>query len=65
MDFLSQEKTPELLLPSASDCAYQELKKESETKNLTKKGNAVFNQSADLSTYPRKISVRTTQATAV
>jgi YD repeat-containing protein len=64
MDFLSREKEPELLLPSASDCACSELKQKNHRQRLDEERNAVFNQSADLSTYPRKISVRTTQATA-
>jgi hypothetical protein len=65
MHFLSYEKEPELLLPSASDRACSGAKAKKPRRRLDEKRNAVFNQSADLSTYPRKISVRTPRATAL
>jgi hypothetical protein len=60
----SQVKHQELLLPTASDCAWSEEIAKDQRQNLTKNLSLGFNQSADLSTYPRKISVRTTRAIA-
>jgi hypothetical protein len=64
IDFLSQEKNPRASDAFASDCACSGAKAKNQGRRLDEERNAVFNQSADLSTYPRKISVRTTRATA-
>jgi hypothetical protein len=64
MDFLSQEKNPRASDAFASDRACSGAKAKNQRRRLDEERNAVFNQSADLSTYPRKISVRTPQATA-
>ena len=63
-DFLSQEKSPRASDAFASDRACSGAKAKNQRRRLDEERNAVFNQSADLSTYPRKISVRTPQATA-
>ena len=65
INFLSQEKKPELLLPSASDRAWVGAIAKDHRRRLDEESLAGFNQSADLSTYPRKNSVRTTRATAL
>jgi hypothetical protein len=65
LNFLGQEKNQELLLPSAPDCAGSGAIAKDQRRRLDEERRAGFNQSADLSTYPRKISVRTTRATAV
>jgi hypothetical protein len=67
MDFLSPRKKPKSSRASdafASDCACSGAKAKNQRRRLDEERYAVFNQSADLSTYPRKISVRTTRATA-
>jgi hypothetical protein len=63
-NFLGQEKNQELLLPAASDCAWSGAIAKIKEEDLTKNALAGFNQSADLSTYRSKNSVRTTRATA-
>src|ERR1700733_3549916 len=66
INFLSQEKSRELLLPSASDRArVRAIASTDQRRRLDEERLAGFNQSADLSTYPRKISVRTPRATAI
>jgi hypothetical protein len=55
--FFSQEKNEELLLPSASDRAWVGAIAKDQRRTLDEERLAGFNQSADLSTYPRKISV--------
>jgi hypothetical protein len=60
---LDQQRNPELLLPSASDCAWVRAMARDERRRLDEERLAGFNQSTDLSTYPQKISVRTTRAT--
>jgi hypothetical protein len=65
INFLGQEENPELLLPSASDRVWVGAIAEDRRPRLDDERLAGFNQSADLSTYPRKISVRTSRATAV
>src|SRR5208283_251419 len=65
LNFLGQEKSPELLLPSASDCAWVGAIAKDQRRRLDEEPLAGFNQSADLSTHRRKNSVRTTRATAV
>jgi hypothetical protein len=64
-NFLSKDKNRELLLPSASDRAGVGAIAKDQRRRLDEEPLSGFNQSADLSTYPRKISVRTTRATAV
>src|ERR1039457_2187834 len=64
LNFFGQEKNQELLLPSASDCAGSGAIAKDQRRRLDEERRAGFNHSADLSTYPRKISVRTTRATA-
>src|SRR6266851_3724817 len=64
LNFLGQEKNRELLLPAASDCAWSRAIAKDQRRRLDEEPFTGFNQSADLSTYPRKISVRTTRATA-
>src|SRR6266702_2868092 len=64
-NFLGQRKKQELLLPAASDCAWSGAIAKDRRRRLDEERNAGFNQSADPSTYPRRISVRTTRATAV
>jgi hypothetical protein len=64
-NFRSQGKNQELLLPAASDCAWSGAIAKDRRQRLDEERLAGFNQSADLSTYPRKISVRTTRATAL
>jgi hypothetical protein len=64
INFLNQEKDRELLLPSASDRAWVEAMAKDQSRRLDDERLAGFNHSVDLSTYPRKISVRTTRATA-
>src|SRR5271154_725865 len=61
---LGQEKNQELLLPAASDCAWSGAIAKDQREGLDEERLAEFNQSADPSTYQRKISVRTTRATA-
>ena len=63
LNFLSREKHPELLLPSASDCAWVRAIAKDQRRRLDGEPLAGFNQSADPSTYRRKNSVRTTRAT--
>jgi hypothetical protein len=63
INFLSQKKRS-LLLPSASDRAWVRAIAKDQRRRLDEERLAGFNQSADLSTHPRKISVRTTRATA-
>ena len=58
------EKTPELLPLDAADCAWGRLKENNPGSRIEAQRLAVFNEAADLSTYRRKISVRTTRATA-
>src|ERR1700732_4163234 len=65
LNFLGQEKNQELLLPAASDCAWSGAIAKDRRRRLDEEPFTGFNQSADLSTYPRKISVRTTRATAL
>ena len=62
--FSGQEKNQELLLPSASDCAWGRAIAKHQRPRLDDEPLAGFNQSAGPSTYPRRISVRTTRATA-
>src|ERR1700677_2218735 len=62
--FSHPRKNRELLLPSASDRAWVGAIAKDQRRRLDEERLAGFNQSADLSTYPRKISVRTTRATA-
>ena len=62
--FSGQEKNQELLLPSASDCAWAGAIAKDQRGRLDDERLAGFNQSADLSTHRRKNSVRTTRATA-
>ena len=57
-------KNQELLLPSASDCAWGRSIAKHQRRRLDEEPLAGFNQSAGPSTYPRRISVRTTRATA-
>jgi hypothetical protein len=64
INFLGQEENPELLLPSASDRVWVGAIAEDRRPRLDDERLAGFNQSADLSTYPRKISVRASRATA-
>src|ERR1035438_10335518 len=64
LNFLGQEKNQELLLPAASDCAWDRAIAKDQRGRLDEERLAGFNQSADLSTYPRKSSVCTTRATA-
>jgi hypothetical protein len=65
LNFLGQEKKPELLLPSASDRAWVGAIAKDQRRRLDDERLAGFNQSADLSTHRRRNSVRTTQATAL
>jgi hypothetical protein len=65
INFLGQKENPELLLPSASDRVWVGAIAEDRRPRLDDERLAGFNQSADLSTYPRKISVRTSRATAL
>jgi plasmid stability protein len=53
-----------LQMPLASACACSGAKAKHHRRRLDDEGNAVFNQSTDLSTYLREIAVRTSQATA-
>src|ERR1700678_1302006 len=62
--FSHPRKNQELLLPSAADRAWVRAIAKDQGRGLDEERLAGFNQSADLSTYPRKISVRTTRATA-
>src|SRR5271169_2156357 len=64
LNFLGQEKNQELLLPAASDCAWVRAIAKDQRGRLDEERLAEFNQSADLSTYRRKNSVRTTRATS-
>ncbi len=64
-DFFGHGKNQELLLPSASDCAGSGATAKDQRRRLDEERLAGFNQSADLSTHRRKISVRTTRAIAV
>ncbi len=64
IDSLAKKKNRALLLPSASDCVWSEAIAKDQRQRLDEERLAGFNQPADLSTYPRKISVRTTRATA-
>jgi hypothetical protein len=50
---------------SASDCAWVRAIAKDQRRRLDEETLAGFNQSADLSTYPKKISVRSTRATAL
>jgi hypothetical protein len=63
-NFLGQEKTTELLMPAASDRAWSGAIAKNQRRRLDEERLAGFNHSADPSTYRRKISVRTTRATA-
>jgi hypothetical protein len=65
LNFLGREKSQELLLPTASDCARVGAIAKNQRGRLDEERLAGFNQSADPSTYPRKKSVRTTRATAL
>jgi hypothetical protein len=62
--FSPQKKTPELLPLDAADCAWGRLNENNQGLRIETQRLAVFNQAADLSTHRRKISVRTTRATA-
>ena len=62
--FLATEKTPELLPLDAADCPWGRLKENNQESRTEAQRLAMFNQAADLSTHRRKISVRTTRATA-
>src|SRR5277367_6010156 len=60
----AKKKPKELLMPSHQTGGCSERKQKKQRRRLDEERNAVFNKSADLSTYPRTIAVRTTQATA-
>src|SRR5271167_2972950 len=62
--FSRPRKNQELLLPAASDCAWVRAIAKDQRGRLDEEHLAEFNQSADLSTYRRKNSVRTTRATS-
>src|SRR5208282_452272 len=64
LNFLGLEKNQELLLPAAPDCAWVRAIAKDQRGRLDEERLAGFNQSADLSTYRRKNSVRTTRATS-
>src|ERR1039458_3607334 len=66
-DFCRQSKNHELLAPSASDCAWSGwiAKDQRRRSRLEAECLAEFKPTADLSTYRRGKSVRTTRATAV
>ena len=65
-DFCRQSKNHELLAPSASDCAWSGWKAKDQRRRsrLEAECLAEFKPTADLSTYRRGKSVRTTRATA-
>jgi hypothetical protein len=62
--FSSLRLAGRLLPPLAADCAWSEAVAKNQRRRLDEESASGFNYSADLSTYPRKISVRTTRATA-
>lgn len=66
-DFCRQSKNHELLAPSASDCAWSGWKAKDQRRRsrLEAECLAEFKPTADLSTYRRGKSVRTTRATAL
>ena len=62
--FLTKHKNPELLPLIAADCAWGRLKERNRGSRIEAECLTVFNQAADLSTYRRGKSVRTTRATS-
>ncbi len=62
--FLTKQKNPELLPLIAADCAWGRLKERNRGSRIEAECLTVFNQAADLSTYRRGKSVRTTRATS-
>jgi hypothetical protein len=64
MNYSTKKERAELLLPSASDRDWVGAIAKNQRRRLDDERLAGFNHPADLSTYPRKISVRTTRATA-
>ena len=63
--FLTKQKNPKLLPLIAADYAWGRLKERNRGSRIEAECLTVFNQAADLSTYRKGKSVRTTRATSL